>query len=585
MSDSTKPPVAAQLSPVIMAILALGLGLFTGCGAAVFRWLIGFVHNLAFSGRWSFHYNASVFTDPSPWGAGVILVPMIGGLIVTFLIVNFAPEARGHGVPEVMDAIFYKNGVIRPVVAAVKSVASAIAIGTGAAVGREGPIIQIGSAFGSTLGQTLRMAPNQRIVLVAAGAGGGIAATFNTPIGGVMFALELMMPEISLNTFLPVAIATEAATYVGRALLGNGPAFSMPAMPPLATNLPMFGTLFLFVLLGVVIGLASGIFVRGLYGFGKFFERVKNSYVRHMIGMLAMGLLIYGFFVFAGHYYIEGVGYAMIQALLTGQLAPHLGVWSFMGLLVLFFLAKLFATCICLGSGSSGGIFSPSLFMGASLGALLAIILHLLHIIPGSEIISFAVVGMAAMVAGGTGAAMTGVTMIFEMTRDYSIVIPMIITVAVTLGIRRLVTTETLYTIKLVNRGDFIPNALHANLFLVRHANSIMNPNFKILPDTTDVAAAVGTGPVLLSKDGVIHAVLAFIPQSKAQSLAEMASRNFIMVQPKTSSREVIQAMWQAGAVMAIVSTSPRCEDVQGVITKEQLADSVANSIMGFRTA
>lgn len=585
MSECTKPPVAPPLSPVVMAILALCLGLFTGCGAAVFRWLIGFVHNLAFLGRWSFHYNTSLFTAPSPWGVGVILVPMIGGLIVTFLIVNFAPEARGHGVPEVMDAIFYKKGVIRPVVAAVKSVASAIAIGTGAAVGREGPIIQIGSAFGSTLGQVLRMAPDQRIVLVAAGAGGGIAATFNTPIGGVMFALELMMPEISLATFLPVAIATEAATFVGRALLGNGPAFYVPSLPPMPTNLHMFGELFLFVLLGVVIGLASGVFVRGLYISEKIFERVKNSYVRHMIGMLAMGLLIYGFFVLAGHYYVQGVGYAMIQALLTGQLAPHLGVWAFAGLLGLFFLAKLFATCVCLGSGSSGGIFSPSLFMGASLGALLAIILHLLHLIPGSEIISFAMVGMAAMVAGGTGAAMTGVIMIFEMTRDYSIIIPMIITVAVTLGIRSLVTTETLYTIKLVNRGDFIPSALHANLFLVRRANTIMNRDFQIVLDTTPATTLVGTGPVLLSKDGAIQAVLPFISQSGGQSLADKASPNFIMVQPKASSRAVIQAMWRAGAVMAIVSTGPRCEDIQGVITKEQVADSVANSILGFRTA
>ena len=152
-------------------------------------------------------------------------MPVIGGIFVTFLITNFAPEARGHGVPEVMDAIYYKEGIIRPIVALIKSLASALAIGTGAAVGREGPIIQIGASLGSTLGQMIRMAPWQRITLVAAGAGAGIAATFNTPIGGVMFAIELMMPELSARTFLPVALATGAATFIGRIFLGLQPAF------------------------------------------------------------------------------------------------------------------------------------------------------------------------------------------------------------------------------------------------------------------------------------------------------------------------------------------------------------------------
>ena len=594
-SSSPRPdPMPKQLSLIKMGLLALGLGIFTGCGAAFFRWLIGLVHNFAFLGQWSFHYDTSRFTGPSPWGAGIILAPMIGGLIVTFLIVNFAPEARGHGVPEVMDAIFYKKGVIRPVVAAVKSLASAVAIGTGAAVGREGPIIQIGSAFGSTLGQRLRLAPNQCVVLVAAGAGGGIAATFNTPIGGVMFALELMMTEISISTFVPVAIATAVATYVGRALLGNEPAFYVPALPPLATSLPVVGELFLFVLLGVIIGLAAGGFVRGLYVSEQIFGRVKNSYTRHMIGMLMMGLMIYGFYVFAGHYYVEGVGYAMIQALLTGHLAPGLGEGAFVCLLLLFFVAKLFATCVCLGSGSSGGIFSPSLFMGASLGAGLAVVLHLLHLLPDSQIISFAMVGMAAMVAGGTGAAMTAVTMIFEMTRDYSIVIPMIITVAVAMGVRRLITTETLYTIKLVNRGHIIPSALQSNRFLVLHAADIMDPHFQLLSLSDTKAALTQAQPVLLTDaTGRLKAVLpsycAFSHVDDAASLAEFSSTSFIVVEAKEISYHIIRQMRETGAIMAVVCRhampAPSAEDIVGVITKDQVADSVADTVMGFNDA
>ena len=154
----------------------------------------------------------------------MILVPVVGAVGVTFLVTQFAPEAKGHGVPEVMDAIYYKGGVIRPVVALVKSLASAVAIGGGSSVGREGPIIQIGSALGSTLGQIIRMPAGRRIALVAAGAGAGIASTFNTPIGGVMFAIELMMPEVSVDTFLPVAIATGTATFIGRWFFGDAPA-------------------------------------------------------------------------------------------------------------------------------------------------------------------------------------------------------------------------------------------------------------------------------------------------------------------------------------------------------------------------
>src|SRR6202051_1029690 len=218
----TAPAVSPQqaanrpLALGYLSLLALVIGIVTGFGAVIFRALIGLIHNIFFLGRFAVAYDASQFTAVGHWGPLAILVPVIGGLGVTFLVSNFAPEAKGHGVPEVMDAIYYKGGKIRPVVAVVKSLASALSIGSGAAVGREGPIIQIGSALGSTLGQIVRMPAGQRIILVAAGAGAGIASTFNTPIGGVMFAIELMMPEVSVLTFLPVAIATGAATFIGR---------------------------------------------------------------------------------------------------------------------------------------------------------------------------------------------------------------------------------------------------------------------------------------------------------------------------------------------------------------------------------
>src|SRR5271167_4450666 len=243
-----------QLPLAQLSLLALGLGVITGIGAVLFRDLIGLIHNLFFTGHALIHYDANVFTAPAPWGMLVILVPVLGGIGVTFLVTNFAPEAKGHGVPEVMDAIYHKGGIIRPVVALVKSLASALAIGSGSSVGREGPIIQIGSALGSTLGQIVRMPAGQRIILVAAGAGAGIAATFNTPIGGVMFAIELMMPEVSVRTFLPVALSTGTATFIGRFFFGPQPAFDVPHLAPISVDASSAITLCLYALLGVVIG-------------------------------------------------------------------------------------------------------------------------------------------------------------------------------------------------------------------------------------------------------------------------------------------------------------------------------------------
>src|SRR5580693_4018067 len=254
-----------RLPLAVLSLLALALGTVTGLGAVLFRDLIGLIHNLLFTGHAVVHYDANVFTAPAPWGALVILVPVLGAVGVTFLVTNFAPEAKGHGVPEVMDAIYYKGGVIRPVVALVKSLASALAIGSGSSVGREGPIIQIGSALGSTLGQIVRMPVGQRIALVAAGAGAGIASTFNTPIGGVMFAIELMMPEVSVDTFLPVAIATGAATFVGRWFLGQQPAFLVPQMEPLTANAGAVALLVLYAALGALTGVAAAGFIRALH--------------------------------------------------------------------------------------------------------------------------------------------------------------------------------------------------------------------------------------------------------------------------------------------------------------------------------
>lgn len=580
----------APLGLVHLSLLALAVGLLTGFGAVFFRDLIGLIHNGAFLGRLAYHYDARIFTSPSPWGAFIILVPVAGSFVLTFLVNKFAPEARGHGVPEVMDAIYYQGGIIRPIVAVVKSVASALAIGTGAAVGREGPIIQIGSALGSTLGQLIRMPAGQRIILVAAGAGAGIAATFNTPIGGVMFAIELMMPEVSARTFLPVAIATGLATFIGQFFFGPQPAFSVPPLTPLSVDASSAILLCLYAALGVIVGLAATAFVRGLILLEDLFEHVPNRYMRHALGMALVGVLMYGFLRAFGHYFVEGVGYSTIQAILLGHL-------SVAGLLLLLFGGKLLATTLSLGSGSSGGIFSPSLFMGATTGAVFASALSALHLPFAIDMPSFAMVGMGAMVGGATGAVMTAVTMIFEMTRDYNIVLPMILAVAFSVGVRRVLSRESIYTLKIYRRGHVLPKSLHANMFLVRRAREVMDTDVALAPADMSFEALLALpehrgrlrNVVVLDEERVFGVLRVGSSLLQAAHLAEtsptlrdIVSRHYTVVHEDDVVYDVIRGMWRAGAMMAIVVRAaeiPVAGNVLGVITKEQIADSVAGSV------
>jgi CIC family chloride channel protein len=459
----------ADESLFLLAILALVVGLVAGLGAVVFRALIGLIHNLFFSGVWSFVYDANLHTSPSPWGAGIVLVPVVGALLVAFLVKNFAPEAKGHGVPEVIDAIYYRRGMIRPVVALIKAVASSVSIGSGAAIGREGPIIQIGAAFGSTVGQFIRMPEWQRITLIAGGAAGGIAATFNTPIGGLLFAVELLLPEISARTLVPVAIATGAATFVGQIFFGVHPSFDIPALALPAAHLTQPVEYAAYAILGVILGVASALFIRAIYGLEDVFDRMPgNYYTRHALGMLLVGVLMYLAMRYLGHYYIEGVGYATIRDVLTASLTdPYV--------LLLLFGAKLLATSLSLGSGASGGIFSPSLFLGAVLGGAYAVLVS--GLLPGLSLDprGAAVIGMASMMGGATGAVVTSIVIIFEMTRDYNVIVPLLISVSIAYGVRRQILADSIYSMKLTRRGRYIPDSLHTHAYMLRTAGDALS--------------------------------------------------------------------------------------------------------------
>lgn len=592
--DGNRTSKSKPLGALSFSLLSVLIGVAAGLGAVVFRGLIAFFHDLLFLGKLSMVYDAEVHTPASPWGPFVILVPVAGAVGVAYLVQNFAPEARGHGVPEVMDAIYYKKGVIRPIVAAVKSVASALSIGSGGSVGREGPIIQIGSSFGSTLGQMLPVPAWQRITMIAAGAGGGIAATFNTPIGGILFAVEIMMHEVSARTLVPVAISTAMATYVGRVFFGPHPSFVIPQFEAPYFHLTNPVVLLAYVGLGNIMGVASWLFIKSIYGFEDFFnQRVKgNYYTRHMTGMFLVGIIMYLLMITFGHYYIEGVGYATIQDVLSGTNSQ-------LFLLLLLFALKLLAVSLTLGSGASGGIFSPALYMGATLGGAYGIILG--RLFPGLAISppAFAVAGMAGMVGGSTGAAIAAIVMIFEMTLDYSVIIPMTITVALSYGVRRTLSPESIYSLKLARRGHYVPQAMQANLYTMKRARDVMDIHVGTVPATTAlhdfarlVSEQAANSYFLVENRNIVigfvtkDAALGALNQTgETITLGEVASQDYITLAQDATLFDVIARMRAHHVSVALITRDGEATtagNVLGLITKCQIGDAMEQAIEVF---
>ncbi len=552
-----------ELNIISMCALALLAGIIGGLGAWAFRMLIGLVHNVLFLGEFVFHYDANIHTAPSPWGAWVILVPVVGSVVVAWLVKNFAPEAKGHGVPEVMDAIYYKEGMIRPRVAIVKSIASAISIGSGGAVGREGPIIQIGSAFGSMLGQIFRMSTRQRITLIAAGSGAGIAATFNAPLGGVLFAIELLLISVNAFNVMLVAIATITATHIGRILLGSNPSFDIPALALPNFQVHLTTDLLLLIVLGVIMGLVSVLFIRMLYWSEDFFEALPgNYYSRHALGMLCVGIIMYLLLHYTGHYYVQGVGYATIMDILNGVLSKP---W----LLVLLFVLKLMATCLSLGSGASGGVFSPALFMGATVGATFGHLALWLH--PGLEISipTFAIAGMAAAIGGSTGAVLTAIVMLSEMTADYNIITPLIIVVASATAVRKLLMRESIYTMKLLRRGNVVPEGLQAAVTSAKRVSDLMRTNVNIV-DAENHSEENVDDWIIKTKETIS------IPMAYSQTgQVDRVIKNYILASKETSFVEAMRARKASGAEVILVTESPsnnKASDIVGVLDAQTIA-------------
>lgn len=427
------PRPAANFRLGLVSVLAGGIGLIAGIIAFLLYNLIGLFSNIAFYHRFSTQFTGDRFNHLGIW---VIFVPVIGGIIVGFMAKYGSEKIKGHGIPEAMEAVLINRSRIQPRVAILKPISAAIAIGTGGPFGAEGPIIQTGGAVGSLIGQLIHTTAAERKVLLACGAAAGMSATFNTPIAGVILAIELLLFEFKSRSFIPLVIASTLATAVHMQLMGAGPMFSVGA-----TDYAIPRALPFYLVLGLICGFAAVGFSRLLYFTEDLFEKLPvDELWWPAIGALGLGII--GYFVPR----VFGVGYDTISDILNAHLA--------LKLLVIVMLAKAVALVVSLGSGTSGGLLAPMFMSSAALGGAFAMLVNWLfpsaHLAPGA----FALVAMGAVFGAASRATFAFIIFAFEITRDYNSVLPLMLVSVIADGIAMvLMPRASIMTEKLARRG------------------------------------------------------------------------------------------------------------------------------------
>ncbi|KAA9155276.1 chloride channel protein [Amycolatopsis acidicola] len=480
-----------------LAVLAVAIGAGAGLGAVVFRWLITTFTHL-FSGHADY---SAAGGEAHPWlpalGPWFLLIaPVLAGLIYGPLVYRFAPEARGHGVPEVMYAVAEKGGRIPAQVTVVKALASALTIGSGGSVGREGPIVQIGSALGSTFGRWFRLPEGRLRILVACGAAGGIAATFNAPMAGPFFAMELILRNFAVESFGAVVLSSVTASVVGRAVFGD---VAFLDLPPFTLRNPV--EYLLFIVLGVVVGACGVLFTKVLYWIEDACDRIWRGpeWLRPAVGGIVLGALL---LVLPEMY---GVGYPVLQNAVEGKYV--------FGFLLLLLAGKIIATSLTIGIGGSGGVFAPSLFIGAMGGTAFGIAVHAW--LPGMTASPgvYGLIGMGAAFAGAARAPITAVIILFELTGQYTIILPLMTAIVVaTLTGKALLKQDTIYTLKLRRRGVDIDKRPETRRLAATTVAQVLEPLPEALREDTELRPAAralalsghGMLPVM-GEDGEYH--------------------------------------------------------------------------------
>jgi len=581
-----------KISPIqITFTFSIIIGLVAGLGAYAFKTLIFWVEGLC---RLEGPGHAACL---GPW---LIILPALGGLIVGPLIYLFAREAKGHGVPEVMLAVIRKGGRIRPVVAVIKSIASALTIGTGGSAGSEGPIVQIGAGFGSTLGQFFHMPPRRIKTFVACGSAGGISAIFNAPFGGIMFALEVILGEFRGLAFIYVAIASVVSALISRAISGDQPIFKIPAL-----SMASPWEIIAFLGLGVFTAFVAKAFIFVLERFEDGYDRIRfPEYLKPATGGLGVGLLAY----FATRLIpvgglnnplsIMGVGYHTISRLLSTELYlqyQNLILPLLISLLLLVGL-KILATSLTLGSGGSGGVFAPALFVGAMAGGLYGILIN--AVFPGhtASPAVYALVGMGACFAGAAHAPITSIFILFEMTDSYEIILPIMGAVVMSSLIAHWIKPESVYTEKLKRKGVDLSRKEKVDILKSMLVKDVMIRDVQTIPRTMTVkelAGLVGTKlhtslPVVNEAEELVGIITykeihqGILRQTEEKLLPVTACMNPdpVVAHPEESVDEVFKRMKEKFQGMAPVVRSRGPRRIIGIVTYRNIFEAYEKALI-----
>ncbi|MGB6975364.1 MAG: chloride channel protein [Terracidiphilus sp.] len=527
------------LEPQVIKICAYAMlvGLIGGLVAQALLELIYFFTNLFFYGRFSFSISYPAHTQLHLW---VLLIPPLGGLVVGLLIYFFEPTLKGHGIPEAMEAVLFGQSRMRLRVAILKPLATALAIGTGGPFGAEGPIIQTGGACGSLLGQALGLSPYYRRVLLASGAAAGMAATFTAPLAGILVAVELLLFELRARSFIPVALASAVATGVRVYFVGWAPLFPTPEFKITGTS-----ELWLFAVLGVLMGVVGIIMIRVLSWLEDFFDKlpIKHAAIwSPVIGAFILGGI--------GYFYpqVFGTSYDTIRAMLNDRLS----VGSLLGI----GFAKFWALVISLGSGTTGGVFAPSLVVGGGLGAAFAIGCR--HIFPHlvSDPAFYSLVAMAGVFGCIARAPFTSIVFLLELSHNPNSLLPLIVCVMIADAVTRLFSRESIMTVKLVKRGLIVLQDYSVPVMMRARIDQVMRSEFPVLKGDEELRAVIANLPAnqlgfipIVERDGKLmgiveaHDLLRIDPPDHHLTMKEVAHQDYVLAFPGETADRVQRKM------------------------------------------
>lgn len=557
-------------------LIAMLIGVLAGTGAWVVSWMIHTIMDFIEI------YKEMTSEYKIPLWAVLVSIPALGGAIVGPMIYFFAREAKGHGVPEVMLAVLKKGGKIRPVVGVVKAIASAFTIATGGSVGSEGPIVQIGSSIGSTTGQLVKVPPRSLRTFVGCGAAGGIAAAFNAPIAGALFAVEIILGDFGFAQLTPIVVSSVLATVVSHSLLGDHAFFQIPQ---LVFENPL--ELISYGVLGVASALVAVAFIWFLYYTEDLVDDFKAipEYIKPLLGGLLLGAIGLAF------PQVLGMGQNFMETVVTNQM-PILLLLGLIG-------AKLLATCVTLSSGSSGGIFAPSLFLGVLTGKVVGQISNSVIHTPSDSSGAFALVGMAALVGATTHAPITAIMIIFELTNEYRMILPLMITTVIAVSTASRLMPVSIYTAKLKRKGIDLQDGVELNILKQVPVSKALETNYEVIPMDLPINFVVDLiansscthHPVVNEQNQVVgmmstEAVRSILTDKEILAdfviAADVVNKNYQHINLEQNLDEALVALKTSKYQEIYITEKEDESKIVGVVTRTGLLDAYYQQIMSF---